>query len=186
MVVKDLVEHALKCTEEQKDTTDMLILGSYYNSNKAEIMPLPTAIPDENYYKNISSGLLNKMSKSFRILGGIIDGHDIGVYYFGTDPQNFRGISFKHRRIPETYANYEIWKIVINGKREFIDMISQKHNKYPIYAIHMTNKRPRYFNNKQFISIKKSVNDFSTKENAIKSILAECYENNLLLYTQKA
>lgn len=167
MVVKDLIEHALKCTKAKKDTTDMLILGSYYNSGKAKIMPLPTAIPDENFYKNVSSSFLKEMSKSFRILGGIIDGHDIGVYYFGTDPQNFRGISFKHRRIPETFANYDIWKIVINGKREFIDMITQEHKRYPIYSIHMTNKIPRYFNNKQFYAIKKSVNKLSTKENII-------------------
>lgn len=138
---QDLVNYSLNAVNMNPRTTDMEILAQYKNITKNDFRFLPYGPSEKKNYNN-HDFLLNQSKKVS--IEGVVDGNDIGVYLFGSDPRNTRGISFLGRNIPGNYANIKQWKFLYDDKRKFIS-INNSGVEIPIYSIHATCKNRYLF-----------------------------------------
>lgn len=137
----DLVEFSLSAVNENPMTTDMEILAKYRHESKFQFKYLPFAPSGKlNYLKH--DAVLNQSNRVS--IDGIIDGNDIGVYLFGSDPRNTKGASFLGRNILGNYANPKNWKYVYNKERRFLSIL-ESGIETPVYSIHATCKNKLLF-----------------------------------------
>jgi hypothetical protein len=132
--------------ELQRDvfTSDMLILGRHFLAEKS-VCPLPIGPGGALYYRKFTpQGIQNNWDKTRDEFGGVFDGADVGIYFFGTDPRNSRGRSFLQREIPTEYGNAKQWKLDYSKSRDFIDFIVDE-SKIPLYCLHVTSKQLSMF-----------------------------------------
>ena len=146
-IAKKLARFSLECIEEDSRTSDMLILRKFYDRYPELVTPLPFGPIDlDSYQHGIDDQLLQRSIATHSILGGIFDGSDIGVYYFGTDPRNHRGISSLRVPIPESLANYSKWLLKNDQHRIFPNLGTTKERSLSrVYSLHMTNKHVSLF-----------------------------------------
>ena len=129
-------------------TTDMLIIDRFYKLNQDSLMLFPTANPSIGHYNKLADEhFIRKVNSSFSQLQGVIDGHDLGVNYLGTDPRNARGIKYFFRPIEGTFIDINKVKLRYNKNRKFVDISSPNSIEYfPVYALHATSKALLLFN----------------------------------------
>ena len=131
-------------------TSDMLILGSYFNSFPSKVQVLPTA-PGvaEAFRENVPPKIKKKIIESFEIFRGIVDGNDLGMYFYGTDPRNLRGKSILYRAIDSSFLRVEDF-LLHKSKKSELPFLTIKGNekRFPIFAIHATCKDNRLFDYK--------------------------------------
>ncbi len=132
--------------ELQRDvfTSDMLILGRHFLGEKS-VCPLPIGPGGTLYYRKFTpQGIQGIWDRTRDEFGGVFDGADVGIYFFGTDPRNSRGRSFLQREIPTEYGNAKQWLLEYSDSRNFIDFVSGE-SRIPLYCLHVTSKQLSMF-----------------------------------------
>lgn len=128
--------------------TDMTALRKYFDlyPERVEILP---AGPGMNtvYEPEILSDVYEKIIIGLRKYSGIIDGSDIGMYLFGTDPRNRLGKTFLRNEISTTYTLMSEMEFRYNPERDFLDAKSNDQW-LPVYNLHMTCKDAKLFSNR--------------------------------------
>jgi len=140
-----LSQFALEKVKEDGHTTDMVILSDLNKAYPTSVLPLPFGPAwESNNYRTSNPELKNLWHKSKNTFGGIFDGNDIGTFLYGTDPRNKRGVSTLRSAIQNNYADIVRWKFAWDEKVKF-PCISDGIDSLPIYSLHITNKRLKYF-----------------------------------------
>jgi len=146
-IIQKLNDFAITEAHRNSQTSDMLILRKFYDQfkNQIEVLPIGPAIK-ECYKESLDSDLFSKMMEGITHFKGVFDGNDIGVYFFGTNPENLRGKTILGKTINFNYANVENWVPIYNSKRNFMDLkIQGEEQSIPIYSIHATVKSSSVF-----------------------------------------
>ena len=126
-------------------TTDMLILRNFYNRYPRYVKVLPAGpYRKELYRKEIVNDIFPEINKGLSEFNGIFDGADLGIYFFGTNPWNKRGISLLREQLADSYTKMAKFELVFNSSRDFFDLLTNKH-RIPIYNMHITSKREQLF-----------------------------------------
>ena len=137
-----LIQFADEACSVNSHTTDMEILASFFETNQEEAISLAFGPNSLNAYdENI---LLTRVLSSFEIFNGIFDGNDIGVFLFGTDPRNARGVCYVRTSIQGNYARVNTWNFKFDELRKFINL-EFEGKEYPIYSVHATSKQLTLF-----------------------------------------
>lgn len=142
---KELMKVIISEVEGNPFTTDMLILRSLYDGHQDSVQALPTG-PDtsDSFNGTKNDETVHNTRKSLKLVGGIIDGLDIGYYLFGEDPRNHRGKRFLRTVLPDYYLNPKYLKFSYSHSRKFIN-ISTTSGEIPIYSLHIHSKDLRLF-----------------------------------------
>lgn len=135
-----LVNQSVEISDINPNTSDMEILAKFNSEFKQECLILPFA-PSDNQYFHEPIGAEAKLDSLSQIkrFGGIFDGNDIGVYLFGSDPRNRRGISYIRQEIQGNYAATSKWKFRYDKKRKFLAVINGEEE-IAVYSAHATSK----------------------------------------------
>ena len=123
-------------------TTDMEILAEFYERNQDITLSLAFGPESTDTYHDDFQ--IDRIALSNQIFDGIFDGNDIGVFLFGTDPRNSRGISFMRTSIPGNYAKIDTWEFIFDNRRKFINL-EFNGLVVPVYSVHATSKRLALF-----------------------------------------
>ena len=158
--VKELkaLEHfnsfAKKEMQENPSTSDMLILGAYFNSFSEKVQLLPTG-PDisEAFKATTPQDIMTRISMSYKYFGGIIDGNDLGMYFFGTDPRNLRGKSIMYKEIESSFFKVNKFSLLNSDESDFPSLrVESSREKFLIFSIHATCKDTNLFNYRSQLS----------------------------------
>ena len=150
---ESLIRFADEACMVKSNTSDMEILAGFCTENQDIAVPLvfgPNSVTayNENF-------LLGRVLPSFELFKGIFDGNDIGVYLFGTNPRNARGVSYIGTSIPGNYAMVNQWDFKFDSLREFINLEFDDAVS-PIYSVHATSKQlTLFYHNTQNYVIKR-------------------------------
>lgn len=143
---KMLADFASDSAQENNWTSDMLVLRSFYDANSSNVQVLPTGLSQQAKFSNpVDPNVLASMNKGLATLGGVFDGSDIGVRFFGTDPRNRRGFSTIGAPIPENYSDVATWNLVINPNRRFVDLEIEGARTAKVFSVHATCKEIKLF-----------------------------------------
>ncbi len=123
-------------------TTDMEILAGFFQKYKDEVISLAFGPDSADAYDE--KFLVKTVLPSFQIFRGVFDGNDIGVFFFGTDPRNARGVSYMRTTIQGNYARINNWKFNFDDSRKFLNLESRSTN-IPVYSVHATSKQLSLF-----------------------------------------
>lgn len=158
-----LVQFTLTEARNKPTLSDMILLRLYYNENKNNVCVLPIGPLGADYYNDhIDNDLLIRISKGVDYFGGIFDGNDIGVYFFGTNPVNLRGRTILRKEIDLNYANVRNWVPKYNRVRKFINILQDEKPELPIYSIHAAVKSEELFSFKEKNKImRKRIKDYN-------------------------
>jgi len=141
---KKLLDTLLSEIEINSFTSDMLILGKLYHRSKT-VCALPIGPEGIHKYRDFTASTIQQQwEKGRRHFGGIFDGADVGIYFFGTDPRNARGQSFLQRGIPSEYGNPKEWSLHYSDERNFVDILSDDVE-IPLFCLHITSKQLAMF-----------------------------------------
>ena len=140
-----LVNFAIVESGNQPDITDMEILAKIVHHPELKVLILPHAPAGrESFHKDIAGLNLELLAASLKYFGGLFDGNDIGVYLYGSNPRNQRGVSRIGQEIDGNFAAPSSWKFTFNARRNFIQ-INSVSSALPIFSIHATCKRKSLF-----------------------------------------
>ena len=137
-----LIHFADETSSVNSNTTDMEILAGFFEENQDKVVMLAFGPNSASAYDE--SFILERVLPAFEILSGIFDGNDIGVYLFGTDPRNARGVSYLGTSIPGNYAQVNKWDFKFDNLRQFINL-EFDDTVIPIYSVHATSKQLTLF-----------------------------------------
>jgi hypothetical protein len=141
-VSERLVELSIQLCEKNSTTTDMEILAEFYDLYPEQTSPLAFGpIEASAFQENFNP---QSTRSTYEIFQGVFDGNDMGVFLFGTDPRNSRGVSYLKRAIPGNFAKIEKWKFKYDPKRRFINL-QYKNELIPVFSLHATSKQPLLF-----------------------------------------
>jgi hypothetical protein len=139
-----LVETMMEEIQSDTFTSDMLILGKHYKNGES-VCALPIGPSSWQHYRQFTpQKLQNSWEELRRYFGGVFDGADIGIYFFGTDPRNARGKSYFQREIPTEFGNTKNWKLEYSESRNFIDFKENESN-ISVFCLHVTSKQLSMF-----------------------------------------
>jgi hypothetical protein len=120
----------------------MEILAKFFEKNQDIAISL--AFGPENIHAYNENFLMRRVLSSFEMFNGIFDGNDIGVYLFGTNPRNTRGVSYVRTSIQGNYARVNKWNFKFDNLRKFINLeFGGEENQ--IYSVHATSKQLTLF-----------------------------------------
>lgn len=142
-VADQLVRLSTEICKVNSTTTDMEILAQFSKTFPEQTFLLSFGPNSDEAY--VSDFQLDRIIPSFEKFNGVFDGNDIGVYLFGSDPRNSRGISYVGREIPGNFSAIKNWQFLYDSKRHFIN-VKHKGVILPVYSIHATSKHPLLFN----------------------------------------
>lgn len=138
------------CLGEAKinsQTTDMLILRRFYESNRNRVFLLPNFVPNKKKMDvSVPKEIFEEVAQGIDKFEGIFDGSDIGWYFFGNNPYNSRGFKTRFSKIDEDFCKPEIYNLKTNKERDFY-FLQDKDKDIKIYSLHITNKQKKYFKN---------------------------------------
>lgn len=137
-----LIRFADEASSIKSNTTDMEILAEFFEKNQDKAVMLAFGPNSASAYDK--SFILERVLPAFEIFNGIFDGNDIGVYLFGTDPRNTRGVSSLGTSIPGNYAQVNKWDFKFDNLRQFINL-EFDDTVIPIYSVHATSKQLTLF-----------------------------------------
>jgi hypothetical protein len=133
---------AKETTSVNSNTTDMEILAGFFEKNRDIAFLL--AFGPESVSAYAESFIIERVLPAFELFSGVFDGNDIGVYLFGTDPRNARGISYLGTSIQGNYARVNQWDFRFDNLRQFISL-EFDDVVIPIYSVHATSKQLTLF-----------------------------------------
>ena len=141
----ELVNFSLAACQSQPKISDMEILSKLVSHKDLKILMLPiTQAAETSFHETNCYPDLKSLDYGLKKFGGIFDGNDIGVFLYGTNPRNSRGVSTVGQEVIGNFANIRLWRFRYNQSREFIDQISGTKS-IPIYSIHATCKKMSLF-----------------------------------------
>lgn len=135
------------------ELTDMTALRKYFDlfPERVEILPAGPGLTSV-YEPEILSDIYEKLITGLQKYSGIMDGSDIGMYLFGTDPRNRLGKTLLRSEVPATYTLMSEMEFRYNPERDFLDVKS--NGKWlPIYNLHMTCKDIKLFSRRNLKKI---------------------------------
>ena len=137
---KTLVDFAVERTLRNPASTDMEILADFFFKETGLVFRLPFAPASEEFFRreNMPQNMVD-MRESQKFFGGIFDGNDAGVYLFGFDPRNSRGLSHLGTSIPGNYADITKWRFRFDNSREFVSVIGNEAP-IPLFSLHASSK----------------------------------------------
>jgi hypothetical protein len=145
MTLEKFVAFSISEGLKNSATTDMLILRNFYDTYPQYVKVLPAGPGDRKLYNNeIMKDIFPEINKGLLEFEGIFDGSNLGLYFFGTNPWNKRGISILRKEVADTYTKMAKFKIEFNSSRNFFDLANHGET-IPIYNIHLTSKREPLF-----------------------------------------
>lgn len=128
--------------------TEMIALKSVFDSNPNSVELLPIGPAIHTAYRNASSEMINVLTDASECLGGIIDGVEIGQYFFGTDPRNRRGRSLRRQDIANGFLRVGDCTLIFDDNRGFPNLIvsgDAGRKQYPVFALHLPSKEVGLF-----------------------------------------
>ena len=137
-----LIHFADEISSVNSNTTDMEILAEFFEENQDKAVMLAFGPESASAYDE--SFKLERVLPALKIFRGNFDGNDIGVYLFGTDPRNARGVSYLGTSIPGNYARVNQWDFKFDNLRQFINL-EFDDTVIPIYSVHATSKQLTLF-----------------------------------------
>lgn len=137
-----LIRFADEACLVNSQTTDMEILASFFEENQEEVISLSFGPNSTNAYDE--NWLMRTAPSCFEIFNGIFDGNDIGVFLFGTNPRNARGVSYVRTSIQGNYARVNQWNFKFDNLRRFINLEFEGEEN-PIFSVHATSKQLTLF-----------------------------------------
>jgi len=145
MQAQELANFVNNEIELNRDTTDMLTLRRYFDSFPKKVFPLPFFDNfDPDFICEIDPLFRSRLAECQSRFTGIFDGSDLGVYFFGTDPRNMRGVSILRKEILFTNLKLPQWNLLLQSDRAFPYALFG-NQRIPIYSLHVTSKRPDIF-----------------------------------------
>jgi hypothetical protein len=136
-----LISSALQCVQVDGSTSDMEILSFHEKSFSRQVSRLAFAPPAQSsFHDSNPCPNLDQLRQSIEHFEGIFDGNDVGVFLFGTDPRNHRGLSLLRSEISNNYASPKNWVFIFDRNRKFVS-IRTEEGILPIYSIHATCKQ---------------------------------------------
>lgn len=142
----ELIRISLESAAENNLTTDMYVLKRLAESKITKFQLLPSSISSREALDNANEQFLLEIKEALSIYSGIFDGSDIGLYLFGEDPRNNRGLSKLRYRKYINYLNVRKLFIISGFNREFPYVSDLENNvQIPIYSLHIHSKNPNLF-----------------------------------------
>jgi hypothetical protein len=92
--------------------------------------------------------MINVLTGASESLGGIIDGVEIGQYFFGTDPRNRRGRILRRQDIAQGFLRVGDCSLIFDKNRGFPNLIvsgDAERKQYPMFALHLPSKEVSLF-----------------------------------------
>ena len=143
IVSERLVALSIQLCEKNSTTTDMEILAKFYDLYPKQTFPLAFGPNEASAFQD--SFNMQSTRSTYERFQGVFDGNDMGVFLFGTDPRNSKGVSYLKRAIPGNFAKIEKWEFKYDDKRRFINL--QYNNELiPVFSLHATSKQTLLFN----------------------------------------
>jgi hypothetical protein len=139
---ENLIRFADEACTAKTNTSDMEILAGFFKLNQDTVVPLVFGPNSDTAYDEKFT--LGRVLPSFELFKGIFDGNDIGVFLFGTNPRNARGVSFVRTSIRENYAKVNCWNFQFDKERKFVNLEFDGEI-IPIYSVHATSKQMTLF-----------------------------------------
>jgi|GEM_PF-2427847 len=177
--------------EVRKDplTTEMIMLKKLYDANRNSIMPLPIGPNVTSAFSREATDLFSSWTNIYGLLGGIVDGVDIGQYFFGTDPRNRRGKVLIRTNLVNGFAKIEDWKLTFNEDRLFVDVgVEGREETYKVFSLHLPVKSRRLFDHsKQSVLFAEYAGKSNSKQGMflIPSILIKAIWKSVLRKSKK-
>jgi hypothetical protein len=147
MAAQKLASFSLEQVKSDPSTTDMIILRKFFEAFPNLVRILPIGPIKLNCYRSfLDDDLLCQMGSSFELLGGIIDGADIGYHTYGVDPRNSRGIKILRKGIETNYLDVSKTKLMYSESRNFLNFWdSNLKYSIPIFSLHIHSKDLKLF-----------------------------------------
>jgi hypothetical protein len=139
---RKLIRFADEACSVNSHTTDMEILAEFFQKNQDTTFSLAFGPKSAHAYKEGFS--ISRVLPSYKIFGGVFDGNDIGVFLFGTNPRNARGVSYVRTSNPGNYARINQWSFEYDNLRRFINL-EFDGEVFPVYSVHATSKQVTLF-----------------------------------------
>ncbi len=140
-----LVDFAIAESKAQASITDMEILARIVRHRELKVLILPHApVERESFNKEMVAPDLESLTSSLKYFGGLFDGNDVGVYLYGSNPRNHRGISKIGEEIDGNFATPSSWNFGFSHQRKFIQ-IQTTSSVVPMFSVHATCKRKSLF-----------------------------------------
>lgn len=144
-----LANLVLSAVKENREITDMLLLGQIANSNSMFFEPLSTLPRSMSYalYNQADADLICRNTFS---LPGVFDGITVGQYLLGIDPRNSRGVRVLHQpqishSINIRALNFELdfqGKLIMKGVEERVSVYNL-HNHAKDLRLYSTESRTK-------------------------------------------
>ncbi len=154
-----LGEFAIRCCQNDRNSTDMKVLGSLWRDSLVQVEILPTA-PSAIHALGIHD-IPPSISKidSFK---GYFDGLDFGYYLFGVDPRNNRGFLLLKKKLDGYFIDTSKAKFAYNPNREFPDLIVDDCV-LPLFSLHIHSKLIKIFKSQSPRSyFRKQIDDYGS------------------------
>ena len=144
---RKLSKFSISHAESNSDTSDMLILRAFFDKHEKDVFLLPFGPSAVNNFNNESeTRIILANIENTQYFGGIFDGNDLGVYFFGSNPENSKGITVLRKEIPQNFANTKNWNITYDARRNFINLIDNgMDDEIKVFSIHATCKKTKLF-----------------------------------------
>jgi hypothetical protein len=129
-------------------STEMLALRKIMDDFPENVKVLPVGPNQIDIYRNASRSMTAKLVGSANYFGGIIDGVEIGQYFFGTDPRNRRSRILMRQDIANGYCNIAKCNLKFDTYRKFPNLrfsTGGEIREFPIFALHVPSKEVKIF-----------------------------------------
>ena len=167
LAAQKLARFSLEQVRKDSRTTDMIILRNFCDEFPKLVRVLPIGPITANCYRNfIEDDLLLQMSSSLEILGGIIDGADLGYYIYGIDPRNSRGVKILRKGIETNYLDVSKTDLMYSQSRNFLNVWDARTKTLiPVFSLHIHSKNSKLFHiSRSLNSLESGIKDYSKSE----------------------
>jgi len=170
---KELSDFILSTAREYHSTTDMYVLSMLAKNYDKKFQLLPSSTGDINSLEFAKPEFLVKTKEALTLFNGIFDGADIGMYLFGHDPRNNRGLAELRGRKYKNYLNVRKLELFMDGTRDFPSVRNfENNNIYAIFSLHIHSKNNKLFQPRKMKTvIRKSVRNSKKDTKIIFSFL---------------
>lgn len=157
---KLLTSNLLEEVRRNPHTTEMLTMKRLFEENKSRILRLPIGPPTVSVYRNANRVEKEELLRSSILFGGVMDGVEIGQYFFGTDPRNKRGIKLVRHDLANGFLDVTKTSLKYDDSREFPNLVSiddlgvRTYTK--IFSLHLPSKEIKLFRtNRQKVELRR-------------------------------
>ena len=147
-LARELLTFILTYLKSETKATDMLVLHEFQIAKPNLVLSLPTGIIDtKSGNAMVTDKIYAEHDFGLKVFGGVFDGFDIGMYLFGEDPRNHRGVIPLHTLDHESYLNASKLTYKYNKQSQSLHIVNNVFQKttIPIYSLHIHSKAKLMF-----------------------------------------